>query len=52
MDKNINSVCVMVDVIEGKVVVYVDDLFVKLKEEMIKCVKDMVFVMVKDVFEA
>ncbi|XP_009123716.1 uncharacterized protein LOC103848589 [Brassica rapa] len=52
MDKNINSACAMVDAIEGKVVVHVDDLFVKLKEEMIKCVKDMVSAMVKDVFEA
>ncbi|RIA04690.1 hypothetical protein BRARA_K01050 [Brassica rapa] len=51
MDKNINSACAMVDAIEGKVVVHVDDLFVKLKEEMIKCVKDMVSAMVKDVFE-
>ncbi|KAG5378395.1 hypothetical protein IGI04_026237 [Brassica rapa subsp. trilocularis] len=51
MDKNINLACAMVDAIEGKVVVHVDDLFVKLKEEMIKCVKDMVSAMVKDVFE-
>ncbi|KAG2306971.1 hypothetical protein Bca52824_026719 [Brassica carinata] len=42
MDTNIRSACSTVAAIEGKVVVQVDALFAKFKEEMIKCVKDMV----------
>lgn len=38
----------MVAAIDGKVVVQVDALFAKFKEEMLKCVKDMVSAMCKD----
>lgn len=42
MDKKINLACARVDGIEGKVGIQLKDMFVKFKEEMKICVKEMV----------